>query len=60
MKDIQLLKNDLSAKVANVRVAAETLKMADYIKEWPLENYISCLEEALAAARTVHAEIKRS
>jgi len=37
MKDIQLLKNDLSAKVANVRVAAETLKMADYIKEWPLE-----------------------
>ncbi|MFP5079711.1 hypothetical protein [Pedobacter sp. JCM 36344] len=53
MKDIESLKNDLSAKVANVTVASKTLKTSGYIQEWPLENYISCLEEALDSARTL-------
>ncbi|MGY4383586.1 hypothetical protein ACVWYN_000605 [Pedobacter sp. UYP24] len=59
MKDIESLKSDLSAKVNNVTVATETLKASGYIKEWPLENYIACLEDALKATLKLYDEIER-
>jgi len=58
MKDIESLENDLSAKLTNINVAAETLKRSGFLQEWPLENYISCLQEALDSARMLCSQTK--
>ena len=57
MKNIESLRNDLSAKVANLTVATETLKTSKYIQRWPLENYKACLEDALEAAQALEHQL---
>lgn len=51
MENIRVLINDLNDKVSNVTVASQTLKQSGFMQQWPIENYICCLEEAMDAAR---------